>query len=83
MPYKASKFFKIWILQFFKNWMFNFVSLLKYKRQMMGNKLCVNLRFKFVTRHLTFILQQTDKIKHSILIIIELYKLVHFLYARL
>ena len=26
-----------------------------------------------------FILQLTDKIKHSILIIIELYKLVHFL----
>ena len=24
----------------FKNWMFNFVSLLKYKRQMTGNKLC-------------------------------------------
>ena len=23
-----------------KNWMFNFVSLLKYKRQMTGNKLC-------------------------------------------
>ena len=41
----------------FKNWMFNFVSLLKYKRQMTANKLC----------------------KHSILIIIELYKLVRFL----
>ena len=27
----------------YKNWMFNFVSLLKYKRQMTGNKLCVNL----------------------------------------
>ena len=25
---------------FLKNWMFNFVSLLKYKRQMAGNKLC-------------------------------------------
>ena len=24
----------------FTNWMFNFVSLLKYKRQMTGNKLC-------------------------------------------
>ena len=39
--------------------MFNFVSLLKYKRQMTGNKLC--------------------KPAHIILIIIELYKLVHFL----
>ena len=27
-------------LSLFKNWMFNFVSLLKYKRQMTGNKLC-------------------------------------------
>ena len=24
----------------YKNWMFNFVSLWKYKRQMTGNKLC-------------------------------------------
>ena len=24
----------------FKNWMFNFACLLKYKRQMTGNKLC-------------------------------------------
>ena len=28
------------INQLFKNWMFNFVSLLKYKSQMTGNKLC-------------------------------------------
>ena len=27
----------LWLL---KNWMFNFVSLLKYKRQMTGNRLC-------------------------------------------
>ena len=42
----------IYILNFgyYKNWMFNFVSLLKYKRQMR--------RFtEFVTHHLTFILQ--------------------------
>ena len=43
-----------------KNRMFNFVSLLKYKRQM-TSKNCVNLR------------SEANKIKQSILIIIELY----------
>ena len=50
--------------------MFNFVSLWKYKRQMTGNKLCKPAQ-RSVTRHLTFILQETEKIKHSILIITE------------
>ena len=40
--------------------MFNFVSLLKYKRQMTGNKLCKPA--------------QRKKIKHSILIITEVIK---------
>ena len=31
------------MLDNYKNWIFKFVSLLKYKRQMTGNKLCVYL----------------------------------------
>ena len=50
--------------------MFNFVSLLKYKRQMTGNKLC-----KPAQRSNSILII----IEHSILIIIELYKLVHIL----
>ena len=43
----------------YKNWMFNFVSLLKYKRQMASNKLCVNL-LRYAAHVYTFCYPSSD-----------------------